>query len=239
MHFHQLFNFYQYKMTQCNSLNVKLSNSQLDRLKSSIENETEAVLRLSSNMIGDDETDFTHKLLLTNRQVSNLRKAFADKSSTNIKLSKTQISKMIQTGGLLGRLLVPLLKARLLLIKNIIKPLAKRVLIPSGLTAAKSAADAEIHKQISGSETTTLIISNDEMKGIIRIVKSLEDSGLLLKTVSKTFQNQAKEQKGGFMSMLPGTLGASLLGNILAGRGINRAGEGVIKAGYGNKKTRS
>ena len=77
------------------------------------------------------------------------------------------------------------------------------------------------------------------MKGIIRIVKSLEDSGLLLKTVSKTFQNQAKEQKGGFMSMLPGTLGASLLGNILAGRGINRAGEGVIKAGYGNKKTRS
>ena len=77
------------------------------------------------------------------------------------------------------------------------------------------------------------------MKGIIRIVKSLEDSGLLLKRVSKTFQNQAKEQKGGFMSMLPGTLGASLLGNILAGRGIYRAEEVVIKAGYGNKKTRS
>ena len=125
MHFHQLFNFYQYKMTQCISLNVKLSNSQLDRLKSSIENETEAVLRLSSNIIGDDETNFPHKLLLTNGQVSNLRKSFADKSSTNIKLSKTQISKRIQTGGLLGRLLVPLLKERLLLSKNVIKPLTK------------------------------------------------------------------------------------------------------------------
>ena len=130
-----------------------------------------------------------------------------------------------------------------------IKPLAKSALIPLGLTAAASSADAGIHKNILGSgkpplesashNNTILMITNDEMKGIIRIVKSLEDSGLLLKTVSKTFQNQAKEQKGGFMSMLPGTLGASLLGNILAGRGINRAGEGVIKAGYGNKKTRS
>ena len=239
MHFHQLFNFYQYKMTQCNSLNVKLSNSQLNKLKSAIKNETEVVLRLSSNMIGDNETNFPHKLLLTNRQVSNLRKAFANHLSADIKLSKTQLSKMIQSGGFLGRLLGPLLKTGLPLIKNIIKPLAKSFLIPLGLAAAASAADAGMHKKILGSGTTTLIISNDEMKGIIRIVKSLEDSGLLLKTVSKTFQNQAKEQKGGFMSMLPGTLGASLLGNILAGRGINRAGEGVIKAGYGNKKTRS
>ena len=74
------------------------------------------------------------------------------------------------------------------------------------------------------------------MKDIIRIVKSLEDSGLLLKGVSETIQNEAKEQKGGFLSMLLGTLGASLLGNILAGKGINRAGEGVIRAGYGNKR---
>ena len=87
-----------------------------------------------------------------------------------------------------------------------------------------------------GSGTTILIRSNDEMKDIIRIVKSLEDSGLLLKGVSETIQNEAKEQKGGFLSMLLGTLGASLLGNILAGKGINRAGEGVIRAGYGNKK---
>ena len=97
-------------MTRYNSLNVKLSNSQLNKLKSAIKNETEVVLRLSSNMIEDNETDFPHKLLLTNRQVANLRKAFTNKSSTDIKLSKTQLSKMIQAGGFLGRLLGPLLK---------------------------------------------------------------------------------------------------------------------------------
>ena len=102
-------------------------------------------------MISDDETNFLHKLLLTNRQVTNLRKAFAEKSSTVIKLSKTQISKMIQSGGFLGRLLGPLLKTGLPLMKNVIKPLAKSVLIPLGLTAAASAADAGIHKKILGS----------------------------------------------------------------------------------------
>ena len=91
-----------YKMTQYNSLNVKLSNSQLNKLKPEIENETKLVLRLSSNMIGDDETNFSHKLLLFNRQVSNLRKAFANYLSTDIKLSKTQWSKTIQSGGFLG-----------------------------------------------------------------------------------------------------------------------------------------
>ena len=98
-------------------------------------------------MIGDDEINFSHKLLLTNRQVSNLRKAFANYLSTNIKLSKTQISKMIQSGGSLGRLLDPLLKTRLPLIKNVIKSLAKSVLIPLGITAAASAADAGMHKK--------------------------------------------------------------------------------------------
>ena len=92
-------------MTQYNSLIVKLSNSQLNKLKSPIKNKTELDLRLSSNMIGDDDTNFPLKLSLTNRQVANLRKAFADKSSNDIKLSKTQISKMIQSGGFLGRLL--------------------------------------------------------------------------------------------------------------------------------------
>ena len=89
-------------MTQYNSLNVKLSNSQFNKLQSAIKHETEVVLRLSSNMIGDDETNYPHKLLLTNRQVSNLRKSFANYLSTNIKLSKTRISKMIQSGGFLG-----------------------------------------------------------------------------------------------------------------------------------------
>ena len=136
-------------MTQYSSLNVKLSNSQLNKLKSAIKNETEVFLRLSSNMIGDsdDKINFPHELLLTNRQVANLRKAFANYLSTDIKLSKTQISKMIQSGGFLGRLLGPLLKTRLPLMKNVIKPLAKRVLIPSGLTVAASAADVGIHKK--------------------------------------------------------------------------------------------
>ena len=226
-------------MTQYNSLNVTLSNSQLNKLKSAIKIKSEVVLRLSSNMIGDDETNFPHKLL-TNRQVSNLHKAFANYSSANIKLSKSQISKMIQSGGFHGRLLGPLLKTGLPVIKNIIKPLAKTALIPLGLTAATSAADAGIHKKILGSghnNTATLIISNDEMEGIIKIVKSLEDSCLLLKGVSETVQNEAKEQKRGFLSMLLDTLGENIiLGNILAGKGINRASEGVVRAGYGNKK---
>ena len=151
---------------------------------------------------------------------------------------------MIQSGGFLGRLLGSLLKTGLSLIENVTKPLAKSVLIPLGLTAAASAAGSGIHKKNLGSGETTLIISNNEMKYIIRIVKSLEDSGLLLKGVSKTIQNEAKEQKGGFLSMLLGTLGASLLGNLLTGKGIyragkgkgiNRAGEGIVRAGYGNK----
>ena len=105
-----------------------------------IKNETEVVLRSSSNMIGDNETNFSHKLLLTNRQVAYLRKAFANHLSTDIKLSKTQLSRMIQSGGFLGRSLGPLLKTGLPLVKNVIKPLAKSILIPLGLTAAASAA---------------------------------------------------------------------------------------------------
>ena len=134
-------------MTQYNSLNVKLSNSQLNKLKSAIKNETEVVIRLFPSMIGDsnDKTNFPHELLLTDRQVSSIRKAFTNNSSVDIKFSKTQLSKMIQSGGFLGKLLGPLLKTGLLLIKNVITPLAKSVLIPIGLTAA--AADAVIHKK--------------------------------------------------------------------------------------------
>ena len=137
-------------MIQYNSLNVKLSNSELSKLKSAIKNETDVVLRLSSNMIGNsnDNTIFPHELLLTNRQVANLRKAFAKNTSTDIKLSKTQLSKMIQSGGFLGRLLGPLLRTGLPLMRSVIIPLAKSVLLPLGLTAATSAADTAIHKKI-------------------------------------------------------------------------------------------
>ena len=146
-------------------------------------------------MVGDDETNFPHKLLLANSQNANHWKAFDDNSSNDIKLSKTQISKNIQSGGFLDRLLGVLLKTRLPLIKNVINPLAKDVLITLGLTAAASAADAGIHKKILGSGNTTLIISNDEMKDIIKIVKSLEDSGLFLEGFSEIIHNEAKEQK--------------------------------------------
>ena len=156
-------------------------------------------------MFGDHENNFPHKSLLTNRQVANLRKAFADKSSNDIKLSKTQISKMIQSGGFLGRLLDPLLKTGLPLIKNVMKPLAKSVFNSLGLTAAAPEADAGIHKKILGSgyrssssalhnnNNTILILSNYEMKDIIKIAKYLEDSSLLPEGVSETIQNEAKE----------------------------------------------
>ena len=167
-------------MTQYNSLNVKLSNSQLNKLKSSIKNKPDVVLRISSNMVGDsndNNTNFPHELLLTNRQVANIRKAFAKNTSTDIKLSKTQLSKVIQSGGflgnLLGKLAGPLMKVAV--------PLAKNVLAPLGIPAAMSAIDGSIKKKMIGSGMTTLIISNDEMDDILKIVKSLENSGLLLK----------------------------------------------------------
>ena len=146
---------------------------------------------------------------------------------------------MTQSAGYLGRLLGPLLKTGLPLIKNVIKPLAKSVLIPLGLTAAASAVDAGIHKKILGSDhnNTTLIISNDQIEDIIKIIKSLEDSGLLLKGVTETVENGVKKQKGGFLSALLGTLGASLLGDLsignIKGKGVLRPGEGVLRAGYG------
>ena len=146
----------------------------------------------------NDETNFLRKLLLTNTQVVNLRKAFVGKSSTDIKLSKAQLSKMIQSREFLGRLLGQIIKTLLPLIENLIKTLTKLILF--GLTAAVSAADKRIHKKAlapahpsdSTSYVTTLIRSNDEMEDIMETVKSLENSGLLLKGVRETIQNEAK-----------------------------------------------
>ena len=166
-------------MTQNNCLNAKLSNSQLNKLKSAIRNENEVVIRLSPNMIGEfnDQINFPHELLLTDRQFSSIRKAFANNSSVDIKFSKTQLSKMIQR--ILGKLLGPLLKTGLPLMKNVLTPLGKNILIPLGLTAA---ADAGIHKKtLESGGHTTLIISNKDMDDLIEIVKSLEDSVLLSK----------------------------------------------------------
>ena len=199
--------------------------------------------------------DLPHELLLTTRQKAKIRNTFNNNTSTDIKLSKAQINKISQSGGFLGKLLGPLSKTGLPLIKNVIKPLAKSVIIPLGLTAAASAADAGIHKKIFGSGNTTLIVSNEEMNDIIKIVQALEDSNILLKVVTETVKNETNEQKGGFLSMLLGTLGASLLGNLLTGKGFVRAGfgnnkgkdveragsgyknkgKGVVRVGYGNQ----
>ena len=188
-------------MTQYNRVNVKLSRPQLNKLKAAIKNENDVVIRLPPNMIGDsnDQTNSPHVLLLTDRQVSNIRKAFSNNSSVDIKFSKTQLSKMIQSGGFLGKLLGPLLKTGLPLIKNVITPLAKSVLIPLGLTAAASAADAKIHIKILGSGNTTLIISNKDTEDLIKIVKSLEDSGLFLKGVTESVQNKLENKKVDFL----------------------------------------
>ena len=123
----------------------------------------------------------------------------------------------------------------MLLIGNVLKPLAKSALIPLRLTAAASATDAVIHKKIFGSVAAALIISNDEMNNVMKIIKSLEGSGLLIKGVSETIKNEAKEQKEGFLSMLLGTLGASLLANLSTGRGAiaTNQGQGTNKVGQG------
>ena len=118
-------------------------------------------------------------------------------------------------------------------------PLAKNVLAPLGLTAAMSAIAGSTKKKMLGPGATTLIISNDEADDILKIVKSLENSGVLLKGVSEGIQHEAKGQRGGFLGMLLGTFGASLLGDVLLkglfGKGVIRAGEGTIRAGYGSK----
>ena len=147
------------------------------------------------------------------------------------------VSKIIQYGGFLGSLLSklagPLMKVAI--------PLAKNVLAPLGITAAASAIDAEIQKKIHGSGTITLIISIGEINDIIKIVQALEDSNILLKEVTKTIKNETKEQNRGFLSMLLRTLGASLLGNLLAGNGIiragfgNKKGKGIVRAGSGKE----
>ena len=171
-------------------------------------------------------------MLLTARQNTKLRNAINNNLATDIKLSKAQIKKLIQSGGFLGKLLSklagPLMKVALRLAKNVLAPL--------GLTAAMSAIDGSIQKKIHGSGIK-LIIEEEDTKDILKIIEALENSGILLKGVSKTIENETTEQRGGFLSMLLGTLGASLLGNLLTGgKGIVRAGDGIVRAGEGSKK---
>ena len=121
-------------------------------------------------------------------------------------------------------------------------PLGKNTLVPLGMTASASAIDAGIQRKIHGSGITTLIISNEETNDIMKIVQALQDSNTLLKGITKTIENETKEREGGFLGILLGTLRASLLGNMLAGNGISRAGhgnqegKGMLGAVCGNSK---
>ena len=155
--------------------------------------------------------------------------------TTDIKLSKAQVKKIIQSGRFLDKLLSKLGGS----LMKVPLPLAKNVLAPLGLTAAMSAIDGGIQKKIHGSGVK-LIIEQEDMKDIMKIIKVLENSGILLKGVSKAIKNETKEQRGGFLSMLLGTLGASLLDNLLtSGKGIMRAGDGIVCAGEGNVVSRA
>ena len=151
-----------------------------------------------------DGYNMPHELLLTTRQETKLRNAFNNNMSADIKLPKAQITKIVQSGGFLGSLISKLAGS----LMKVAAPLAKNILAPLGITAAASAIDAGIQKKIHGSGTTTLVISNEEMNDIIKIVQALEDSKILLKRVTSTIKNETKEPKGGFLSMLLGTLGA-------------------------------
>ena len=132
-------------MVKYSKVNVKLSDSQLNKLKTAVKDKTGTTLIISFKMFNGN--DLPHELLLTIRQKTKLRNAFNNNMSTDLKFSKAQISKIIRSGGFFGRLLGPLLKTELPLIKNVINPLAKSVLIPLGLTAAAAAADARMHKK--------------------------------------------------------------------------------------------
>ena len=135
-------------------------------------------------------------MLLTTRQNTKLRNALNNNSATDIKLSKAQIKNIIQSGGFLGKLLSKLAGP----LKKVAMPLAKNVLAPLGLTTAMSAIDGSIQKKIHGSGVK-LIIEQEDMKDITKIIKSLENSGILLKGVSKTIESETKQQKGGFLNM--------------------------------------
>ena len=218
-------------MVEYSKINCKLTNLQLNKLKKAVKSNEGVTLRLSTKNFNKNEVP--HELLLTTRQNTKLRNALNNNSATDIKLSKAQIKKLIQSGGFLGKLLSKLASP----LMKVAMPLAKNVLAPLGLTAAMSAIEGSIQKKIHDSGIK-LIVEEEDMQDIIKIIKELENSDILLKGVSKTIENEIKEQRGGFLSMLLGTLAASLLGNLLTGKGIIRAGEGkgIVRAGDGSKK---
>ena len=219
-------------MNEYSTANVKLTDTQLKKLKTSVKSKTGMTLRMSLKMI--DRNDLRHELFVTTRQKTNLRNPFNNSLSTDLKLTTAQISEIIQSGvSLLTKLAGSSMKVAV--------PLAKNILVQLGITATASATDTEIQNKLHGSGTTTLIISNKEINDIMKIVQALNDCNILLKGVTNTVEKEAKEKKGGFLSILLGTLGASLLENLLTGKGIVRADsgnkdrKGIARAGYGKE----
>ena len=211
-------------MAEYSNASDKLSDSQLNKLKTAVKNKTGTTLRMNIKMFNGN--NLPHELLSTTRQKAKLRNAFKNFMPTDIKLSKAQIFKIFQSGGFLGSLLSKLASP----LMEVAVPFTKNILTPLGITVAG------IQKKLHGSTTTTLIIPNEEMDDISKIVQALEDSNILLKEVIKTIKNETKKQEGGFLGMLLGTLGASLLRNLLTGKGIVRAEYGDKRVGYVLKK---
>ena len=175
-------------MVEYSEVNCKLTNVQLNKFKKAVISNEGATLRLGIKNFNKDERP--HELLLTTRQNTKLRNAINNNLTTDIKLSKAQIKKLIQSGGFLGKLLSklagPLMKVAM--------PLTKNVLAPLGLTAAMSAIDGGIQKKIHGSGVE-LIIEQEDMKDIMKIIKALENSGILLKGVNKTIKMKLKNKE--------------------------------------------
>ena len=193
-------------MVEYTKVNVKLTNLQLSKLKKAVKNNDNTTLRIGIKNFNKDE--LPHELLLTTRQSTKLRNAINNNMATDLELSKAQIKKLILSGGFLGKLLSklagPLMKGA--------KPLAKNLLAPLGLTAAMSAVDCSIQKKMRR-EGVKLVIEQEDMNDIMKIIEALENSGILLKGVTKTIENETKEQRGGSLSMLLGTLRARKLVN--------------------------
>ena len=204
-------------MTQYSTLNVKLSNSQLSKLKSGIKNGTEVTLNLLSNLIGNSngETNFPHKLLLTDTQVSKISKAFANGLSANIKFSKTQFSKMIQSGGILGDVIAAIPQVIFLTRKEVLK---KVIFLAPKLAPKLAGKGTEyyINKEINELNkkfTLGITLTNNKIKGMMKVIKSLENRGNLLKGTTRKITTQ----EGGFLNFLRPlmTAGLSLMKSVL------------------------
>ena len=180
--------------------------------------------------------DLPHELLLTTRQIASLRNAFNNNMSTDLKLFKAQINKIIQSGGFLGSLLSKLADESINESSNSFNKKCFRTIMHNSSSLSNRCRNSEKNTWLWNNN-----ISNEETNDIMKIVPALEDSNILLKGVTKIIGNETKEQKGGFLNMLLGTLDAILLGNLLSGKGIvkagsgNNKGKGIVRAGSGKQ----